>query len=122
MKAAAILSVGLASLFGTGLCQADTKSHSVFDGKYDDPNHPSCDRKIVTDSIYGADAAGGEGAACDGETDIAWGPIPAAINATSIIADFSSKGGPSELHGKYNFESNAIDWEDGNAWTKLGRN
>ncbi|CAM9524578.1 unnamed protein product, partial [Ectocarpus fasciculatus] len=86
-----------------------------------DPNHPGCDRQVSYEgnnvgSISGADAAGGEGAACDGVTDIAWGPLPAKIDTTKIVADFSSKGGPSELSGVYSLSAGAIEWEDGNSW------
>ena len=41
------------------------------------------------------------------------------IEQGAITADFSSKGGPSELHGKYSLSAAAIEWEDGNAWPKL---
>lgn len=99
---------------------------STFSGKYSDPNHPSCAREIRIESvskadIYGADAAGGEGASCDGETDVKWGPVPASYLGNRINADFSSKGGPSDLSGKYVSSDliSQIQWEDGNAWTKL---
>lgn len=99
-------------------------TYSVFDGEYSDPNHPSCGRFVVantnaTAAIYGVDAAGGEGAMCDGINDIPW-TVPAVLpSSTSILADFSSKGGPSDLSGAYNFDKAEIDWEDGNAWTKV---
>ena len=35
-----------------------------------------------------------------------------------ILVDFSPKGGPPNLLGKYNAKMNAIQWPDGNAWTK----
>ena len=55
-------------------------------GAYSDPNHPSCKRIIGISStsgsfsVFGTDAAGGEGVPCDGETDIAWGPLPGSID------------------------------------------
>eukprot|EP00428_Durinskia_dybowskii_P071550 CAMPEP_0170388946 /NCGR_PEP_ID=MMETSP0117_2-20130122/18359_1 /TAXON_ID=400756 /ORGANISM="Durinskia baltica, Strain CSIRO CS-38" /LENGTH=116 /DNA_ID=CAMNT_0010644909 /DNA_START=45 /DNA_END=392 /DNA_ORIENTATION=- len=93
----------------------------TFAGKYSDPNHPGCARQIVGETrtsarVYGADAAGGEGATCNGETDEKWGPLPAKVNGEDIIVDFSSKGGPSNLSGKYDDVNQAIDWEDGNSW------
>lgn len=99
-------------------------SERTFAGKYSDPNHPNCARLIALETrvsarVFGADAAGGEGAACDGETDSQWGPLPAKVNGEEIIVDFSSKGGPSNLSGKYDDENQAINWEDGNSWTKL---
>ena len=60
-----------------------------------------------TASVSGADAAGGEGASCDGSTDTKWGPLPATTTfgapgvytylEKTILVDFSSKGGPSDL-------------------------
>lgn len=40
----------------------------------------------------------------------------------SIVVDFSSKGGPKDLHGKLDYHSNIV-WSDGNVWkrTKLRR-
>lgn len=97
---------------------------SIFTGSYSDPNHPGCARAIgyeelSTLRVFGADAAGGEGVACDGETDVKWGPLPAKVHDTEIVVDFSSKGGPANLHGKYDEKNDAIVWEDGNSWKKI---
>ena len=102
---------------------------------HSDPNHPECPRSIVridsaSATVSGADAAGGEGAACDGgATDVVWGPLPASTNAEWVITvDFSSKGGPAALSGAYSrvmpgwADSRgyyAIEWTDGNEWTKM---
>mmetsp|Transcript_19497 Transcript_19497/g.33097 ORF Transcript_19497/g.33097 Transcript_19497/m.33097 type:complete len:218 (-) Transcript_19497:150-803(-) len=96
----------------------------LFSGKYADPNHPSCARTILFETetsakIFGADAAAGEGQPCDGITDVRWGPLPAVVDGFTISADFSSKGGPSDLTGKFNEAKHEIDWEDGNAWEKI---
>jgi hypothetical protein len=96
----------------------------VFSGKYSDPNHPGCAREIGLETptsakVFGADAAGGEGVPCDGSTDVKWGPLPATIDKLEIVVDFSSKGGPSDLAGKYDFQGSQIKWQDGNAWAKL---
>lgn len=96
----------------------------TFSGKYSDPNHPGCARVIsletdVSAKVFGADAAGGEGVQCDGVTDVKWGPLPAVINSLEIVVDFSSKGGPSNLAGKFNTDKQEIMWQDGNAWVKL---
>lgn len=93
----------------------------LFAGDYSDPNHPSCPRIIDSEtsdsaSVQGADASSGEGYSCDGSTDESWGPLPAKISGSTIIVDFSSKGGPSDLTGVYS--NNGITWEDGNTWTK----
>lgn len=96
---------------------------SEFNGAYSDPNHPKCNRLIVlqgnsTGVVYGKDGAE-EGAACDGKTDVSWGPLPASITGDDIVVDFSSKGGPSSLRGVFNTGSSAVDWEDGNSWSKI---
>jgi hypothetical protein len=98
---------------------------AIFSGKYSDPNHPGCAREIGLETatsakVFGADAAGGEGGVpCDGTTDVKWGPLPATIDGFGIVVDFSSKGGPSDLSGKYYYQGSQIKWQDGNAWTKL---
>jgi hypothetical protein len=100
-------------------------SVELFEGQYSDPNHPNCARTIADFKIpsiakvFGADAAGGEGAVCDGKSDISWGPLRASVEGSSIIVDFSSKGGPSNLHGIYNSDLDRIEWEDGNFWQKV---
>lgn len=115
------------SLFFGSFCsvQSSSPSSSLFSGSYSDPNHPNCARYIsATDTIgqvYGTDAAGGEGVPCNGITDIKWGPLPATIDQTKIVVDFSSKGGPSNLQGQYNSSTPAIVWADGNSWPKIGK-
>jgi hypothetical protein len=115
-------------LFGLPLMSISTFGFS-FGGVYSDPNHPNCDRSIITTSnsegedfptayLYGTDAAGGKDCCCDGQTDKAWGPLTAIINGQNITVDFSAKGGPSNLTGHYNITENQIEWEDGNKWTK----
>ena len=110
-------------------CSACTAN--IFDGNYSDPNHPGCKRTIVvlpdgqTGNVSGADAAGGEGAACDGKTDVPWGPLKAYITMDpppeeggSIHVDFSPKGGPGSLKGEHS--SGKITWPDGNSWRRSG--
>ena len=99
-------------------------------GVYSDPNHPNCPRICTpvmamdeTFSVYGADAAGGEGVPCDGKTDLKWGPLPGQYmqDTGKLIVDFSSKGGPSDLTGYLNTTSDSIQiqWEDGNVWPQV---
>ncbi len=95
---------------------------SLFSGGYSDPHHPLCSRVITHETltsalVKGADAGEGKGPSCDGKTDVEWGPLPSTISGTSIIVDFSSKGGPSNLSGT--FVQDSIHWEDGNVWTKI---
>lgn len=102
-------------------------NQSSFVGMYSDPNHPDCFRKIVEKpnekyDVYGADNAGGEGVSCntDDKSQIdAWGPLPASINTTTILVDFTSKGGPSNLAGTWDAVESKILWEDGNYWQHL---
>eukprot|EP00750_Incisomonas_marina_P004400 INCI13466.8.p1 GENE.INCI13466.8~~INCI13466.8.p1 ORF type:complete len:132 (-),score=19.95 INCI13466.8:150-545(-) len=99
---------------------------NVFGGAYSDPNHPGCARNVTVfglqGRVYGADAKGGEGVACDGKTDVQWGPLEATIkqdgSALQIVVDFSPKGGPSDLTGTWDAKDAAIQWADGNNWTK----
>lgn len=112
-------------VLGCVLAMSVVAKQSVFTGPYSDLNHPGCARAIgyeelATLRVFGADAAGGEGVACDGKTDVKWGPLPAKVHGNEIVVDFSSKGGPANLHGKYDEKNNAIVWEDGNSWKKIG--
>jgi len=91
---------------------AETKS--ILEGKYNDPNHPGCLRKIsVKDgavTIIGSDNV-------DGSNQ--W-VIKAKEDAPGVMfVDFSSKGGPSDLLGVYNEKADGIKWPDGNMWTKI---
>ena len=117
VKAARVLALFL-SVFLTE--SSKLKSNDIA-GQYSDPNHPGCARTIITTGrtteVYGADAAGGEGIACDGTTDVAWGPLNGTLVIVKITVDFSPKGGPSDLSGI--FKDGAINWEDGNSWLQL---
>lgn len=81
-------------------------------GKYSDPFHPQGFREVTAEgdkvTIRGTD---------DGDVKNMW-----VINAVSkksgeILVDFSPKGGPKDLLGKYS--NGRIEWPDGNAWTKV---
>merc|ERR1712127_1047 len=44
------------------------------------------------------------------------------IDTGELFVDFSPKGGPKDLHGVFDLQSNGvgkISWADGNTWTKL---
>ena len=87
-------------------------------GNYSDPNHPGCPRALVvydeqTGEMYGNDD-------CETLQD-PWGPLPVTISDYSIVCDFSSKGGPSDLAGTYadgDAGLGTITWADGNVWTQ----
>jgi len=119
-----LLFTSITSVQGNSRPNSVHDTGSGFTGSYSDPNHPNCLRYVyatqTSGQVYGTDAAGGEGVPCNGVTDIRWGPLPATINQNKITVDFSSKGGPSDLQGQYNSTTPAIDWIDGNSWTKLG--
>ena len=87
-------------------------------GAYDDPNHPGCDRFVqVADDGTTAEVTGND--AEDGSKP--WGPFATTITGTTVVVDFSPKGGPKDLTGEYSAPADAkagITWADGNRWTK----
>jgi hypothetical protein len=90
---------------------------SVFVGNYADPNHPGCLRNIEVKgnaalTLHGSDSTDGS------DPWTVFGKIDP-DNSNNIVVDFSPKGGPSNLHGSYDFENNGIRWEDNNLWSKL---
>ena len=117
---------------------------SVFTGEYDDPNHPGCLRSIkVEGATMGPDGRrnrkpqaivkGVDGNSCSSAPELGevWrlvgevNEIPPSrgeereIPAT-IKIDFSPKGGPKDLVGKWeDVGSGRIVFPDGNAWTKV---
>ena len=100
------------------LCQQSPPqaiSVNDFAGIYSDPNHVDCFRKIELQEgekmrIVGSDNV-------DGTNQ--W-ILPASVDKKrgDIVVDFSQKGGPSSLVGSYNRVKGAIEWPDGNVWTK----
>lgn len=44
--------------------------------------------------------------------------IPGTYNGNTVVADFSSKGGPMDVQGTY--KEGSITWQDGNAWVRPG--
>uniref|UniRef100_A0A7S4QAQ6 Uncharacterized protein n=1 Tax=Alexandrium monilatum TaxID=311494 RepID=A0A7S4QAQ6_9DINO len=87
-----------------------------FDGTYRDPNHP-CDECLVNINAEGGFATiTGK----DGPEDEAW-DLVATYAEKDIVADFSPKGGPKKVKGKYFSKKGdkGIQWEDGQEWEKL---
>jgi len=89
-------------------------------GMYDDPNHKECKRKVVK---VGKTKLRIDGR--DGEPDCGDGFVstPFSLTATlksadsdEVLIDFSSKGGPADLLGKW--DGDGIKFPDGNKWTK----
>mmetsp|Transcript_540 Transcript_540/g.986 ORF Transcript_540/g.986 Transcript_540/m.986 type:complete len:131 (+) Transcript_540:399-791(+) len=100
-----------------------------FTGSYSDPNHPSCPRLIAMEGstviITGADGNPG----CVGGDGQPWKLIGKVdkeregAELNEIFVDFSPKGGPKDLVGKWEVKgkSSGIRWPDGNKWTLEGR-
>lgn len=92
-----------------------------FDGNYSDPNHPGCPRAVCweTRQVIGAD--GDPGCEAPGANLTQWAvPIVNASTDGTITVDFSSKGGPKDLHGEFEgfMKVWGIRWEDGNFWQR----
>ena len=88
-------------------------------GYYSDPNHPNCKRVIEVAapvaSITGTD--GNPGCPADG-SGRTW-TVSGKVKGKTLLADFSSKGGPADLKGEYDSSEPAgIKWPDGNKWVK----
>ena len=91
------------------------------EGRYSDPFHPGCRRTVSVDAgrVTGADGAGPGGACRPGEPVKEWS-LPAAFakDGLSMKVDFSPKGWPKDLTGRWNGKD-AIIFSDGNSWTKI---
>ena len=118
----AISSTTTAAADGTKVAAAG----DIFSGCYEDPNHPEGFRIIRFADTY--DTLGRREGTCDGsDTDSAqdWWSLPVWASVSSppsppyintIIIDFSSKGGPTDLQGTWDPQEVGIRWVDGNLW------
>jgi len=120
-SASLVLGTAVAANAAVGSLNADVN----FSGKYSDPNHPNCRREIVIDNkvkakttLKGTD--GNPGCPPDG-SGAEW-QLPGKVKADTIVVDFTKKGGPPNLVGKWDKSDNApgIRWPDGNKWTLVG--
>jgi len=89
-------------------------------GYYDDPEHPGCKRYVGVGSEQGTWRVSGRdaerGSRCKyGVKDVTWA-VQATVSGESILIDFSPKGGPKSLEGKW--VGDGIQFPDGNKWTK----
>lgn len=89
-------------------------------GYYDDPEHPGCKRYVGVGSEQGSWRVSGRdaerGSRCKyGVKDVTWA-VQATVAGESIVIDFSPKGGPKNLEGKW--VGDGIQFPDGNKWTK----
>jgi len=86
-----------------------------------DPNHPGCARLVATEGtsalVSGADGNPG----CPTGEGRPW-KLVGKIDGENIFVDFSPKGGPKNLQGKWETSQPAgIRWPDGNKWVLEGR-
>jgi len=85
-------------------------SNARLAGKWSDPGHPGCKRKIQLAGnkafITGADE--------DGKP---WKAV-GIVDGMDVVIDFSSKGGPTDLKATY-VVGKGIAFPDGNVWTAL---
>ena len=119
MRSTAILAILAAAVSANySMLREDDFPEKAEQGEYSDPNHPGCPRALV---VY--DSTSGAMYGNDDCTDLTepWGPLPVTIDSFSLVCDFSSKGGPSDLAGTYKSGSadlGTITWADGNVWTQ----
>lgn len=90
-----------------------------FAGSYSDPFHPSCSREIQVNGntavLLGED---GNPECGRGATIKSW-KLLGKVDGDSIFVDFSPKGGPANLLGKWeNTSPPGIRWPDSYKWTK----
>jgi len=115
-NAVSIASVSAA--IATSPLVSNAAPNADFSGSYKDPNHPSCLRKIevagTTAQITGTD--GNPGCPPDGSGK-AWNLV-GKIDGDKLMVDFSPKGGPKDLTGKWEQETPGIRFPDGNKWVK----
>jgi len=84
----------------------------TFVGSYSDPNHPGMARKIYP--LPGEDDQVLIKGTDDGSS---FWMLTAEPHDDTIVIDFSSKGGPADLEGKW--DGSGIAFPDGNKWTKI---
>ena len=87
-------------------------SQNTFTGNYDDPAHPGCKRSISY--------IGGRNYQIDGadEDKKPWKVIATKKNSATLVVDFTSKGGPSDVSAVQQIKSGNLKFPDGNEWKK----
>ena len=81
-------------------------------GKYSDPAHPGCTRKVT---LLGTNKVLIEGADEDGKP---W-KVKGSYEGKTIVVDFTPKGGPKDVTATYSIGS-GLTFPDGNVWKKIG--
>lgn len=88
-----------------------------FSGDYSDPKHPNCKRQVnvLGQTAYVTGTDGTPGCPADG-SGRPW-KLVGKVNGDDIFVDFSPKGGPMDLEGKWETQPvPGIRWPDGNLW------
>ncbi|CAE7228505.1 DRG2 [Symbiodinium pilosum] len=113
---------GAAATLSTESAQAFEESGQWM-GYYSDPQHPMCPRKIVYEYDLYEKAqmmvVGGDGnPGCEKKVLTRWtAKVDWKAGEDSIKIDFSKKGGPQDVVGKW--EKDGIVFPDGNKWKKI---
>eukprot|EP00931_Biecheleriopsis_adriatica_P078221 TRINITY_DN51682_c0_g1_i1.p1 TRINITY_DN51682_c0_g1~~TRINITY_DN51682_c0_g1_i1.p1 ORF type:complete len:180 (+),score=35.65 TRINITY_DN51682_c0_g1_i1:64-603(+) len=105
---------------GTSGVQEAKAKQLTWSGKYSDPNHPGCERKVTKSGdqfiITGTDSATGK-SGCESTDKLKkWQLSGVLVNDNTMTIDFSPKGGPEDLLATRT--SAGISFPDGNTWTK----
>ena len=88
-------------------------------GTYSDPIHPGCFRTVdaragKVSGVDGTPACGPDAKLTEWELGATFAEGKG--GDVTLLVDFSPKGGPKDLEGKY--AKGRISWPDGNSWTK----
>jgi len=94
-------------------------------GKYSDPKHPGCERRISKDNFSGEFTIAGassrdksqKGCDADPRSVKRWALTGFQVSDDTLKVDFSSKGGPKDVEVK--LVQGGISFPDGNTWKKL---
>eukprot|EP00183_Erythrolobus_madagascarensis_P003319 CAMPEP_0185853482 /NCGR_PEP_ID=MMETSP1354-20130828/19180_1 /TAXON_ID=708628 /ORGANISM="Erythrolobus madagascarensis, Strain CCMP3276" /LENGTH=182 /DNA_ID=CAMNT_0028554985 /DNA_START=52 /DNA_END=600 /DNA_ORIENTATION=+ len=120
--AASVLSAAaMAGLLGVPVESATASAlHPSFEGKYSDPKHPLCPRKVevVKNGVLRITGEDGDPGCVPGGKRKSWKVSGKIEKDGSLRVNFGSKGGPKDLAGTFNVRKATIDWKDGNKWTK----
>lgn len=119
MSPNAFLKAATTSFAAAALFTAPLSAQAIdFTGDYADPIHPNCLRRV---EVIGQKAAvsgtdGNPGCPADGSGK-KWNLV-GSVKEDKIFVDFSPKGGPMDLEGKWEAEPvPGIRWPDGNLWS-----
>ena len=89
---------------------------SVFEGSFSDPNHLEGYRHITVKD--GVATIVGRDAPHKNEWTFVQ-PVIGGQSGTSMVIDFSPKGGPKDLLAQWDAARNGIAFPDGNLWSKI---